>query len=72
MAIRLLLECARDHPDTQFILLSPQDVTSIQHADEAVRETSAQMKQDIPNPEHFTKIVEMRPARIGNASRVTL
>lgn len=65
VAIRLLLECALDQLGTQFILLSPQDVTSIQHASQHVQEVARNKKGCIV-PEKFAKIIEMRAARQGS------
>lgn len=56
VALRLLLECALDQQETQFILLSPQDVDSIQHAIEWVGENGRTSL-----PEDFTKLIRMAP-----------
>ena len=66
VAIRLLLECAIASPETQFILLSPQNVDAIRHAVEDVQNENIAKGQAIPAPDVFTKIVEMRPARTGS------
>ena len=68
VAIRLLLECARHQEDTQFILLSPQDVRSIQHAEQFVREEAGSSE---PLPPDFTHIISMAaPARDSVHRRV--
>ncbi|KAK9811990.1 hypothetical protein WJX73_006757 [Symbiochloris irregularis] len=69
MAIRLLLECARDAQGTQLVLLSPQDVNSIRHAIDEVHAAAVKGNMNIPAKDEFATVVEMRPARVGNGSR---
>lgn len=66
----MLLEVAKSSLETQFILLSPQDVNSIRHAVDFVHEQAAKVGEELPERDVFTKIVEMRPARIRNGANL--
>lgn len=60
-AIRLLLECALSLEDTQFVLLSPQDVNSIHHAKEDVQMKTASVDGTLQMPDAFVQIIRLSP-----------
>ena len=62
ICLRLLLTFAIENSDRQLILLSPQDVRGVEQARQ-------DMQDKFPSPEHFFKLVSMKPARpSANAS----
>ena len=66
MSIKLLIEAARDWDTTQFILLTPQEVTAIRKAEADVREdTEGRGEQLKPD---FVTVQTMRAARIDRAA----
>jgi len=62
IAMENLLQFAREQPDLQFALLTPQDMAAV---DEAKKGCA---KAKCPIPDDFVKIVAMKPAR-DNATR---
>lgn len=65
IAMENLLQFAREQPDLQFVLLTPQDMAAV---DEAKKGCA---KVNCPIPDDFVKIVAMKPARDNdpNATR---
>ena len=60
ICLQLLLTFAIQNSDRQLLLLSPQDIATIDQARNKVQEDT---RIPIPDPEHFFKLVQMRHAR---------
>jgi chromosome segregation ATPase len=57
IAMENLLQFAKEQPDLQFVLLTPQDMAAVDEAKKGCE------KVKIPIPDDFIKIVVMKPAR---------